>query len=140
MWNDHWSIMKPAYVIIWFFLTLILDFLYNDILGPNRLYSINMWSTPAVWKQYNIMAVSHFFLVNSPLIYIYILFSMLVHLHTFIKRRVCTLYILPWKLFTEWMNDKCPRNILIFQYYLWKYISRMTAPPPSVSAFHCKTS
>jgi len=29
-----------------------------------------MWSTPAVWKQYNKMAVLHFFLVNSPLIYI----------------------------------------------------------------------
>ena len=29
-----------------------------------------MWSTPAVWKQYNKMAVLHFFLVNSPL-YIY---------------------------------------------------------------------
>ena len=33
-----------------------------------------MWSTPAVWKQYNKMAVLHFFLVNSPLIYI--LFSL----------------------------------------------------------------
>ena len=32
-----------------------------------------MWSTPAVWKQYNKMAVLHFFLVNSSL---YILFSM----------------------------------------------------------------
>jgi len=41
--------------------------------GPNRLYSINMLSTPAVWKQYNKMAVLHFFLVNSSL---YILFSM----------------------------------------------------------------
>ena len=30
--------------------------------------------TPAVWKQYNKMAVLHFFLVNSPLIYI--LFSL----------------------------------------------------------------
>ena len=33
-----------------------------------------MWSTPAVWKQYNKMAVLHLFLVNSPLIYI--LFSL----------------------------------------------------------------
>ena len=33
-----------------------------------------MWSTPAVWNQYNKMAVLHFFLVNSPLIYI--LFSL----------------------------------------------------------------
>ena len=33
--------------------------------------------TPAVWKQYNIMAVLHFFLVNSPLTYI--LFSMGPH-------------------------------------------------------------
>ena len=30
--------------------------------------------TPVVWKQYNKMAVLHFFLVNSPLIYI--LFSL----------------------------------------------------------------
>ena len=35
-----------------------------------------MWSTPAVWKQYNKMAVLHFFLINSPLIYI--LFSMVL--------------------------------------------------------------
>ena len=33
-----------------------------------------MWSTPAVWKQCNKMAVLHFFLVNSPLIHI--LFSL----------------------------------------------------------------
>ena len=34
-----------------------------------------MSSTPTVWKQYNKMAVLHFFLVNSTLIYI--LFSLL---------------------------------------------------------------
>ena len=34
-----------------------------------------MWSTPAVLKQYNKMAVLHFFLVNSSL---YILFSMVL--------------------------------------------------------------
>ena len=34
-----------------------------------------MWSTPAVWKQYNKIAVLRFFLVNSPLIYI--LFSLI---------------------------------------------------------------
>ena len=39
-------------------------------MGPKRLYSANMFSTPEVWKQYNKMAVLHFFLVNSPLIYI----------------------------------------------------------------------
>ena len=33
-------------------------------------YNTNMWSTPAVWKQYNKMAVLHFSLVNSTLIYI----------------------------------------------------------------------
>ena len=33
-----------------------------------------MWSTHTVWKKYNKMAVLHFFLVNSPLIYI--LFSL----------------------------------------------------------------
>ena len=35
--------------------------------------------SPAVWKQYNKMAVLHFFLVNSPLIYI--LFSLVVILN-----------------------------------------------------------
>ena len=29
-----------------------------------------MWGTPAVWKQYNKMAVLHLFLLNSTLIYI----------------------------------------------------------------------
>jgi len=33
-------------------------------------------STPAVWKQYKKMAVLHFFLVNSTLIYI--LFSLVI--------------------------------------------------------------
>jgi len=42
-----------------------------------------MWSTPAVLKQYNKMAVLHFFLVNSSL---YILFSMVM---------------IPWKKFKE---------------------------------------
>ena len=40
------------------------------------LNSINMWSTPAVWKQNNKMAVLNIFLVNSHLIYI--LFSLFV--------------------------------------------------------------
>ena len=39
-----------------------------------------MLSTPAVWKQYNKMAVLHFFLVNSTLIYI--LFSLAAVLFT----------------------------------------------------------
>ena len=39
--------------------------------------SLYMWSTPAVWKQYNKMAVLHFFLVNSSL---YILFYMMLSL------------------------------------------------------------
>ena len=66
MWNDHWYC--PAYFIIWFLLILISDLLHNDIPGPKRLYSINMWSTPAAWKQYNK------FPVNFPLIFI--LFSL----------------------------------------------------------------
>ena len=52
IWNDNWS---------------------NNFRFSKKWYSrvsINMWSTPAVWKQYNKMAVLHFFLVNSPL-YIY---------------------------------------------------------------------
>ena len=58
-----------------------LVFFYNDNFRfsikwysrAQRLYSINMWSTHSVWKQYNKMAVLHFFLVNFSL---YILFSM----------------------------------------------------------------
>jgi len=42
--------------------------------GPKGYIAQIFWSTPAVWKQYNKMAVLHFFLVNSPLIYI--LFSL----------------------------------------------------------------
>ena len=34
-----------------------------------------MWSTPAVWKQYNKMAVLHFFRVNSTLYIIYSLWA-----------------------------------------------------------------
>ena len=41
-----------------------------------------MWSTPAVWKQYIKMAVLHFFLVNSPLIYI--LFSKSIYLSIYL--------------------------------------------------------
>ena len=74
MWNDHWSIMKPAYFIIWVSFNINLRFSKYDVPGPQRLYSINMWSTPAVWKQYNKLAVLHFFLVNPTLIYI--LFSL----------------------------------------------------------------
>ena len=36
-----------------------------------------MWSTPAVWKQYNKMAVLHFFLVNSTLLYILFAFKVI---------------------------------------------------------------
>ena len=50
-----------------------------------------MWSTPAVWKQYNKMAVLHFFRVNSSLIHsILFLFVNLEVLSCFVK----TLYTL----------------------------------------------
>ena len=62
--------MKPAYFIIWFSFNVNFRFPINDVPGPKRLYNTNMSSTPAVWKQYNKMAVLHFFLENSPLIYI----------------------------------------------------------------------
>ena len=66
MWNDHWSIMKPAYFIIWVSFNNSFRF---SIKWYSRVDSKKMWSTPAVWKQYNKMAVLHFFLINSPLIY-----------------------------------------------------------------------
>ena len=40
-----------------------------------KLYSTNVWSTPAVWKQYNKMAVSHFFQLNSILLIYSLCFS-----------------------------------------------------------------
>ena len=67
LWNDHWSIMKPAYFIIWFSFNNNFRF---SIRWCSRLYSANMWSALAVWKQYNKMAILHFLLVNSTLIYI----------------------------------------------------------------------
>ena len=45
MWNDHWSIMKPAYFIIWFSFNINFRFSINDVPGPKSLYSANMWST-----------------------------------------------------------------------------------------------
>ena len=36
-------------------------FLGKYVPEPERLKSTNMWSTPAVWKQYNKMAVYTFF-------------------------------------------------------------------------------
>ena len=74
MWNDHWSIMKPAYFIIWFSLNINSRFSIKWCSRAQSLYSTNMWSTRAVWKQYNKIAVLHFFLVISTLIYI--LFSL----------------------------------------------------------------
>ena len=72
MWNDHWSIIKPAYFIIWF--SIKINFRFSKNWCSRAQKGANMWSTPAVWKQYNKMAVLHFFLVNSTLIYI--LFSL----------------------------------------------------------------
>ena len=71
--------MNPAYFIIWFYFNNNFRFSIKWYSRAHRLYSINMWSTPAVRKKYNKMAVLHFFLVNSPLIYI--LFSMLLSLY-----------------------------------------------------------
>jgi len=70
MWNDHWSIMKPAYFIIWFSFNINFRFSIKWCSRAQKVKYTIMWSTPAVWKQYNKMAVLHFFLVNSPLIYI----------------------------------------------------------------------
>ena len=47
-----------------------------------------MWSTPAVWKQYNKMVVFHFFPINSPLKYI--LFSLASNLpQTNLMHKIC---------------------------------------------------
>ena len=73
LWNQ-------LHFIIWFYFNKSFRFSINDVPGPKRLYSINMWSTPAVWKQYNKMAVLNFFLVNSTLIYI--LFSIPTNIET----------------------------------------------------------
>ena len=77
-----------------------------------------MWSTPAVWKQYNKMAVLHFFLVNSSL---YILFSMST-LHTSVQHfcmlplatlhtSALDIHMLPWVL-TAKLWHSCPQNRL----------------------------
>ena len=44
-----------------------------------------MWSTSAVWKQYKKMAVFHFFLVNSTLIYILFSLGLEEHQHRILK-------------------------------------------------------
>ena len=50
-----------------------------------------MWSTPAVWKKYNKMALLHFFLVNTTLIYI--LFSFYVGQTLYARTSVWTSYL-----------------------------------------------
>ena len=101
MWNDHWSIMKPAYFIIWFSFN-------NNFRFSIKWYSraqqvINMWSTPAVWKQYNKMAVLHFFLVNSSL---YILFSML---NT--DKTLLSYYVASNKAWDLYVENNCLYNV-----------------------------
>jgi len=48
------------------FFNINFRFSKNDIPGPKKLYSINMWSTPVVWKQYNKISVLHFFSIKFP--------------------------------------------------------------------------
>ena len=74
MWNDHWSIMKPAYFTIWFSFNINFRFSIKWYSRAQKVVQHKYVKFPAVWKQYNKMAVLHFFLLNSPLIYI--LFSL----------------------------------------------------------------
>ena len=87
-----WSLVnyKPAYFIIWFSFNINFRFSIKWYCRAQKVICINMWSTPAVWKQYNKMAVLHFFLVDAPLIYI--LFSLVL--------RNKSNYICTWR-------DKC---------------------------------
>ena len=120
---------------------IILDFLYNDIPGPNRLYRINMWSTPEVWKQYNKMAVLHFFPLNSSL---YILFSMAISKGSLNNReyrclltgRVQFLYTIE----TALENIAYPRFHLIYLIpsYLWfKHFKKETYTMPTSERLFC---
>ena len=70
-----------------------------------------MLSTPAVWKQYNKMAVLHFFLVNSSL---YILFSMAITLKniTPLKLLVKGDYIMKFQIYTFSVKDQIIKMIL----------------------------
>ena len=43
------------------------EFFFSKMINQWKLYSTNMCSTPAVWKQYNKMAVLYFFRLNSTL-------------------------------------------------------------------------
>ena len=109
MWNDHWSIMEPAYFIIWFSFNNNFRFSIKWYSRAQKvIYSINMWSTPAEWKQYNKMAVLHFFRVNFSL---YILFSMGKTLIT-----VCTAIVL--QLFHLYLgnNDECIIFLYVFNF------------------------
>ena len=94
MWNDHWSIMKPAYFIIWF--SFNIDFRFS-IKWYSRAQKVILHKyvkyTAAVWKQYNKMAILHFFLLNSTLIYI--LLSMCV---IFVFNKIF------WHFVRKWIN------------------------------------
>ena len=70
-----------------------------------------MWSTLAVWKQYNKMAVLNFFLINSTLIYILFSLNMALRLAEF-KKRSLTLVKSDWTtlnyktIFATWIDMK----------------------------------
>ena len=95
-----------------------------------------MWITPAVWKQYNKMAVLHFFLVNSTLIYIlfslvmyqlltsdwsltdtFVLFSNLDYEELFVKTK------LQLKGVVDKILKYCPRGHILFT------VAKLVPPP-----------
>ena len=95
-----------------------------------------MWSTPAVRKQYNKMAVLHFFLVNSTLIYIlfslvmyqlltsdwsltdtFVLFSNLDYEELFVKTK------LQLKGVVDKILKYCPRGHILFT------VAKLVPPP-----------
>ena len=65
--------MKPAYFIIWFSLNINFRFSIKWCSRAQKViwHKYVKYTCSMKWKQYNKMAVLHFFLVNSLLIYIF---------------------------------------------------------------------
>jgi len=72
--------MKPAYFIIWFSLNINFRFSIKWYSRAQKViwHKYVKYTCSMKWKQYNKMAVLHFFLVNSLLIYI--LFSLVLQI------------------------------------------------------------
>ena len=80
MWNDHWSIMKPAYFIIWFSFNINFRLSKKWCSRPQKVIKHKYVSYTCSMETVQQNGRVTLFPVNSSLIYI--LFSLLIYEHS----------------------------------------------------------